>query len=155
MVHKCIICNPTHKTHHDPNLGGIHYFHYSTHYKQWWALCRNGKKSKKSGINFFQFFNFAKLWILQLCERIILTYKLQLKNIQRKNYNPWKELFNTILHVLIKRDLIWFLGFNGWESNCQFDFSAFLLCTMWTSNLQMKNANHFLYVHFVKTFIVI
>jgi hypothetical protein len=47
------MCNPTQKTHHDPNLGGIHYFPpYSIHCEQWWALCRNGKKSKKKWIKF-------------------------------------------------------------------------------------------------------
>jgi hypothetical protein len=102
---------------HDPNLGGIHYFPlYSIHCEQWWALCWNEKKSRKNGTKNFQVMNLATLWTYNL------TYKFQLRSIQRKSYNPWKQLFNTILHALIWGDLTLFLGFNGWESNCQFDF---------------------------------
>jgi hypothetical protein len=45
-----------------------------------------------------EFFWFAKLWILQLCEHTS-TYKFSSKTFQMKHYIPWKEIFSIVSHA--------------------------------------------------------
>jgi hypothetical protein len=45
---------------------------------------------------FTNIFNFVKLWVLQLCEFIIHTYKLWLRSFQGESYCHCKNIFNIV-----------------------------------------------------------
>ncbi len=62
-----------------------------------------------------------------------------------------ETIFSTSYHMFNLK-IIWtfFLGFNGFESNCQFDF-WFFFPIIFSSQLEMENATHFWYIY-LKTF---
>jgi hypothetical protein len=73
-----------------------------------------------------KYFNFAKLWILQFCEFIALTFNLQLGSSQLQNCYPSNCLSNAIFHAINLRCFDpCFLNFNGLHWSCKFDFWPF------------------------------
>jgi hypothetical protein len=44
----------------------------------------------------------------------------------KQNCSPRQELSNDMWHTICMQGKGWFLTFNGWESNCQFDFWPYL-----------------------------
>ncbi len=98
-------------------------------------------KKWDSKMKVFKILDFSKLWMMQFCEFITPTYRLQLKIFQRKSHIPLKELFNIILHAQFKGfSLIvsWILMVGNLIVSLSFNHSFIII---WISNLQMKNSN--------------
>jgi hypothetical protein len=101
-----------HKIHHNPNLGRVTNLLLMLYF----VMINRGcievtTKIWNSKMEIPKFLNFAKLCIVQLCECITLTYKLWLKKIQRKSYNPWRIFRNTTrIHGFFYKENYFFLN---------------------------------------------
>ncbi len=81
--------------------------------------------------------------MMQFCEFITFTYRLQLKIFKKKRHIPLKELSNIIWHSQFKGYLLvvsWILMVKNLIVNLSFNHSFIII---WISNLQMENSNSF------------